>query len=76
MTVTNEMQPTMPTGMSKAGFLTSSAMVDTQSKPMKLWLGGLFRHWWRWRAAIVSFIAHQIMHVSARSVHIGLSGPA
>jgi hypothetical protein len=35
MMPTNEMQPTMPIGMSLAGFFTSSARVDTQSKPMK-----------------------------------------
>jgi hypothetical protein len=34
-TVTKLMHPTMPTGMSTAGFFTSSARVDTQSKPMK-----------------------------------------
>lgn len=35
MTPTKLMQPTMPTGMSTAGFLTSSARVETQSNPMK-----------------------------------------
>jgi len=43
MTVTKVMDEMMPMGMSRRGFFTSSAIVDTQSKPMKLhelvWVG-------------------------------------